>query len=97
MTMHSSTVRAALPDMLAFCPACPEPAKKRDCSGLNSLTPADDGDVFLIRACSFVTRSSPTPGVGLGEMVPEVDSVLCRIGYLSPLRVFAIFTHTGHV
>ena len=48
----------------------PEPATKHDHSGSNSLTPVDDGGIVLIRACGLRTRSSPTPGVGLGGLVP---------------------------
>ena len=52
----------------------PEPTSDHDRRGSSSLTPVKDGDIFLIRACGIRTHSSPTPGVGLGRLVPRPDS-----------------------
>ena len=36
----------------------------------------DDGGIFLIRACGLRIRSSPTPGVGLGGLVPRPENAV---------------------
>ncbi|MEP1591365.1 ribonuclease H family protein, partial [Sulfitobacter sp.] len=73
----------------------PEPATEHDRSGSSRLNPVEDGGIFLIRACGLRARSSPTPGVWVG-WCPAVK-VPSWVDYLSPLRIFAIFAHTGHV
>ena len=74
----------------------PETATEHDRSGSSSLTPVDDGGIFLIRACGLCARSSPTPSVGLSGLVPRPDSAILG-GLLSPLRILAIFARMGHV
>ena len=54
----------------------PEPATEHSRSGSSSLTPVEDGGIFLIRACGLRTRSSPTPGVGLSGQVPRTENVV---------------------
>ena len=44
-----------------------------DRSGSSSLTPVEDGGIFLIRACGLLTRSAPTLGVGLDGLVPRTE------------------------
>ena len=57
-----------------FLSRLPEPAIEHDRSGSSSLTPVEDGGIFLIRACGLRIRSSPTPGVGLSGLVPRPES-----------------------
>ena len=52
------------------------PAIEHDHGGSSSLTPVEDGDILLVRACGFRTRSSPTPGVGLWGLVPRTQSAV---------------------
>ena len=54
----------------------PEPATEHDRSASSSLTPVDDDGIFLIQACGLRARSSPTPGVGLGGLVPRPESAV---------------------
>ena len=61
----------------------PEPAAANDRTGSSSLTPAEDGGMFPVRACGLRTRSSPTPGVGLSGLVSRpARAVLGRIPFL---------------
>lgn len=53
-----------------------KPATEHARSWSSSLTPAEGGNTFLMRACGLVTHSSPTPGVGLGGLVPRLDSAV---------------------
>lgn len=39
-----------------------------------SLTPVEEGGIYLMRVCGLHTPSSPIPGVGLGWLVPCTDS-----------------------
>ena len=65
----SSTTRAAPTEDADFLSRLPEPATEHDRSGSSSLTPVEDGGIFLVRAdfsCShrfsshrFPTRSEP--------------------------------------
>ena len=55
-----------------------EPAAAHDHSGSSSLTPAEDGGMFLVRACELRTRSSPTPGVGLSGLVSRPERASLR-------------------
>ena len=64
-----------------FLSRLPETATKHDRSGSSSLNPAEDGDIFLIRACGLRIRSSPTPGRDLSGLVPRPESVV--LGVLS--------------
>ena len=74
----------------------PEPATEHDCSGSSSITPVEDGGIFLIQAWGFRTSSSPTPGVGSGGLVPRIESaVLGGLPFTS--SIVAIFAHTSHV
>ena len=67
-----------------FLSRLPEPATGHDRGGSSRLTPVDVGGVFLIRVSELRTRSSPTPGVGLGGLVPRPGSVvLCRLPFTS--------------
>ena len=59
-----------------FLSRLPEPATEHDRSGSSSLTPVIDGGTFLIRACGFRTRSSPTPGVALSGLASRLESVV---------------------
>ena len=52
----------------------PEPATRHDRTRSSSLIPAEDGGIFLIRACGVRTRSSPTPCVGLSGLMPRPES-----------------------
>ena len=58
-----------------FLSRLPEPATDHDSIGSSNLTPVDD-DIFLIPACGLRTRSSPTPGVGLGGLVPRPENAV---------------------
>ena len=59
-----------------FLSRLPEPATEHDRTGSSSLTPAEDGGVFLIRACGLRIRSSLIPGVGLSGLVPHPESAV---------------------
>ena len=48
----------------------PESATEHDRSGSSILTSVGDGGISLIRACGVCARSTPTPGDGLGKLVP---------------------------
>ena len=74
-TTSSSPSRAAPTETPICWSRLPEPAK-HDRSGSSSLTPVDDGGIFLIRACGLRTRSSPTSGVGLGGLVPRPENAV---------------------
>ena len=74
----------------------PEPVAGHGRSGSSSLTTVNDGGIFLIRACGLCTRSSPTPGVGLGGLVPCPDSVVLD-GLPFGSSDFRDFARTGHV
>ena len=74
-TTSSSPSRAAPTETPICWSRLPEPAK-HDRSGSSSLTPVDDGSVFLIRASGLRTHSSPTPGVGLGGLVSRPESAV---------------------
>ena len=52
-----------------FLSRLPEPATEHGRNGSTSLTPVEDGGIYLIRACGLYTPSSPIPGVGLGGVV----------------------------
>ena len=79
-----------------FLSRLPKPATQHDRTGSSSLTPVEDGGILLIRACGLCTGSFPIAGVGLSGMVPHPESAVW-VGSLSPLRIFAIFVHTGKV
>ena len=68
--------RKAPTEMLIFYPAYRSPPQNTTAVGSSSLTPVEDGGIFLIRACGLRTRSSPTPGVGLGGLVPRTESAV---------------------
>ena len=53
-----------------------EPATEHDRSGSSSLTPVDVDDIFFIPACGLRTRSSPTPGIGLGGLVSRPENAV---------------------
>ena len=57
-----------------FLSRLPEPATEHDRNGSTSLTPVEDGGIYLIRACGLYTPSSPIPGVGLGGLMPRTES-----------------------
>ena len=59
-----------------FLSRLPELATECDRSGSSSLTPVDDDGLFLIRTCGLRTRSSPTPGTGLGELVTRAENAV---------------------
>ena len=73
-----------------FLSRLPEPATEHDHSGSSSLTPVEDGGIFLIRTCGLCTRSSPSPGFGLSRLVPRPESaVLGALPFASSdFRVF---------
>ena len=79
-----------------FLSRLPKPATEHDRNGSTSLTPVEDGGIYLIRACGLYTPSSPIPGVSLGGLCPA-PKVMSWVGFLSPLPTFAIFALTGHV
>ena len=54
----------------------PEPVTEHDRGGYSSLTPVEDGGIFLTRTCGLRTRSSPTPGVGLSGLVRRPESAV---------------------
>ena len=74
-TTSSSPSRAAPTETPICWSRLPEPAK-HDRSGSSSLTPVDDGGIFLIRACGFRTRSSPPPDVGLGGLLSRSENAV---------------------
>ena len=74
-----------------FLSRLPEPATEHDRNGSTSLTPVEDGGIYLIRACGLFTPSSPIPGLGLGGLMPRAENN--ALGGL-PLTLFA---RTGHV
>ena len=51
-----------------------EPARKHDRNGSTSLTPVEDGGIYLIGAFGLDIPSSPIPGVGLGGLMPRTES-----------------------
>ena len=53
-----------------FLSRLPEPATVHDRNGSTSLTPAEDGGIYLIGACGLHTPSSPILGVCLGGLMP---------------------------
>ena len=57
-----------------FLSRLPEPATEHDRNGSTSLTPVEDGGIYLIRSCGLYTPSSPIPGVGLGGLMPRTES-----------------------
>ena len=68
----------------------PKPATEHECSGSTSLTPVEDGGIYLIRACGLRIPSSPIPGIGLGGLVPRTERTALG-GLPSPPPIFAIF------
>ena len=79
-----------------FLSRLPESATEHDRLGSSSLTPVEDGGIFLIRACRLRIRSSPTLGVSLSGLVPRPEgAVLGGLPFAS--SDFAIFVRTGHV
>ena len=52
----------------------PEPAKEHNRNGSTSLTPVENGGIYLIRACGLHTPCSRIPGVGLGGLMPRTES-----------------------
>ena len=79
-----------------FLSCLPESATEHDRLGSSSLTPVEDGGIFLIRACRLRIRSSPTLGVSLSGLVPRPEgAVLGGLPFAS--SDFAIFVRTGHV
>ena len=54
-----------------FLSRLPLPPIEEDISGASALTDPDDLDVYLIRACGFITPSCPVPGVGLSGLAPS--------------------------
>ena len=79
-----------------FLPRLPEPSTEHELNGLTSLTPVEDGGIYLIRACELYTPSSPIPGVGLGGLCPA-PKIMPWVGFLLPLPTFAMLAHTGNV
>ena len=59
-----------------FLSRLPGPAVEHNRSGSSSLTPVDNGGVFFIRAYGLRTRSSPTPCVGFGGLVPRPENAV---------------------
>ena len=58
-----------------FLSRLPEPATEKDKNGSTSLTPVEDGGIYLIRACGLYTPSSPMMGVGLGGLKPCTENI----------------------
>ena len=56
-----------------FLPRFPEPATEHGRNGSTSLTPVEDGGMYLIGACGLHTPSSPILGVGLGGQMPRTE------------------------
>ena len=57
-----------------FLSRLPEPTTEHDRNGSTSLTPVEDGGIYLIRACGLYTPSSLIPGVGLGGLMPRTEN-----------------------
>ena len=57
-----------------FLSCLPEPAREHDRNGSTSLTPVEDGGIYLIKACGLYTLSSPIPGVDLGGLMPRTEN-----------------------
>ena len=57
-----------------FLSCLPKPVTEHDRTGSTSLTPVEDGGIYLIRACGLHTPSSPIPGAGLGGLTPRTES-----------------------
>ena len=79
------------------CPVCQSLPRNTTAPDLGSLTPVEDGGIFLVWACRFRTRSSPIPGVGFNGLVPHPESaVLGGLPFASSdLRDFR--AHEPHV
>ena len=60
----------------------PEPATDHDHNGSSSVTPVYDGGMFIIRACRLQNRSSPTPGVVLGGLVPRPENAVLGLSLI---------------
>ena len=55
-------------------PVCDDRKLNPTSSGSSRLTPVDDGAMYLVRACGLHTPLPPVPGIGLGGLVPRLDS-----------------------
>ena len=55
-------------DFLSRLPLAPT---DQDRHGSTSLAPPTEESLYLIRSCGFTSPASPTPGVGLGGLVPS--------------------------
>ena len=77
-TTHSSTTRAALTvtPKTDFLFRLPRAVTSRARNKSSRLTPADNRVTYLVQACGLRTRSSPVSGVGLGGLVPRLDSAV---------------------
>ena len=75
-----------------FLSRLPEPAKKHNDSESNSVTPVEDGGIFLIHTWGLRTRSSPNSGVGLSGLVPRPESAVLS-GLPVALFGFSRFSH----
>ena len=67
---------------------------EHDRHGSTSLTPVEDGGIYLIRACGLCTPSSPIPGVGLGGLLPRTENNALR-GLFLTLADFCGFLSNG--
>ena len=76
-----------------FLSRLPEPAKVHDRNGSMSLTPVEDGGIYLIKDCGLHTSSSPIPGVGLGGSMPRAErNALVGVPFTS-VEICAFRTH----
>ena len=59
-----------------FLSRLPQPATKHGHSGSRRLIPAEDGVIYIVRACGLLTPSTSVPGICLGGLVPQPDSAV---------------------
>ena len=77
LSLHSKTsssTASSANGSADFLSGLPQPATDRDRCGSSSDAPVDDDGIFIILACGLRTRSSPTPGGGLGGLVPRPEN-----------------------
>ena len=76
-----------------FLSRLPDPATEHDRNGSTSLTPVEDGGIYLIRAWGLYTPSSPIPSVGLGGLIPCTENNALGGRPFTPADVCDFSTH----
>ena len=62
-----------------FLSRLPQPATDADRTGRNRLTGPDTVGIYLVRPCGFAPNEPPTPGIGLGGLVPPPSRPISTI------------------